>query len=324
MRKSRIKLKDCTAVYHCIARIVGGERLLGDLEKERFRQMLWEQAEFSGVEIVTYCLMSNHVHVLVRVPDGPKVTDAELVRRMTRFYGRKSVVVQNIGAQFEKDGYVSKDVRESFTARMGDLSVFMKELKHRFTKWYNKQYGRFGTLWAERFKSVLVEDSIEAVGVVARYIDLNPVRAGIVEDPKDYRFCGYAEAAAGSRKARAGIVSFHEASRWLQAGLEYRDSLFVESESANRSDKVVLDRDRIRKELARGKNLPLAVVLRLRVRYFSDGAVLGSRNFVNEMFGRFRDRFGEKRVSGGRPIRGLGSALSGMVAARDLRVGVFS
>jgi len=49
-------------------------------------------------------------------------------------------------------------------------------------------------LWTERFKSVLVEDSIEAVGMLARYIDLNPVRAGLVEDPKDYRFCGCAVA----------------------------------------------------------------------------------------------------------------------------------
>lgn len=311
-------------MYHCIARIVGGDRLLGDLEKEQFRRLLWKQAEFSGVEVVTYCVMSNHVHLLVRVPEIPTVEDAELARRMTRFYGKKSVLVQNIAAQFEKDGYVSKDVRESFLARMGDLSVFMKELKHRFTQWYNKQNGRFGTLWAERFKSVLVEDSIEAVGTVARYIDLNPVRAGLVEDPKDYRFCGYAEAEAGCAPARKGIASFHEGTQWRKVGADYRASLFVESGSANHSDKVVLEKAAILRELERGGCLSMAEVLRLRVRYFSDGLVLGSQSFVNEMFTEFRDRFGEKRKSGARVIRGVGTALGDLRSARDLRLGAVS
>ena len=73
----------------------------------------------------------------------------------------------------------------------------MKELKQRFSKWYNRQQNRCGTLWAERFKSVLVEDRPGAVQAVAAYLDLNPVRAGLVKDPKDCRWCGYAEAVAG-------------------------------------------------------------------------------------------------------------------------------
>ena len=47
-------------------------------------------------------------------------------------------------------------------------------------------------MWAERFASVLVEDSGRAVRTVAACIDLNPVRAGRVKDPKEYRLCGYA------------------------------------------------------------------------------------------------------------------------------------
>jgi putative transposase len=43
---------------------------------------------------------------------------------------------------------------------------------------------------------VVVENSVNALKTVAAYIDLNPIRAGLVEDPKDYRFCGYGEAVA--------------------------------------------------------------------------------------------------------------------------------
>ena len=90
-------------------------------------------------------------------------------------------------------------------ARMWDVSGFMKLLKQRFTQWYNRRKGRKGTLWEERFKSVLVEGAGEVLATMAAYIDLNPVRAGLVEDPKDYRWCGYGEAMGGKLAARAGL-----------------------------------------------------------------------------------------------------------------------
>ncbi len=67
--------------------------------------------------------------------------------------------------------------------------------------------------------------------------------------------------------------------------------------------------------------LKLGQVLRVRVRYSSDGVVLGSRNSVNEVFGEFRDRFGARRRDGARPLRGLG-ALGELATMRDLRVNV--
>jgi hypothetical protein len=62
----------------------------------------------------------------------------------------------------------------------------------------------------DRFKSVLVEDG-EALRTMALYIDLNPVRAGLVEDPKDYRWTGYGEATGGSKRARRGLCRVMEA-----------------------------------------------------------------------------------------------------------------
>ena len=87
-------------------------------------------------------------------------------------------------------GSIGEPERIRLLKRMNDVSVLMKELKQRFSVWYNKSHNRFGTLWAERFRSILVEDRPEVVRTVAAYIDLNPVRAGMVEDPVDYRYCG--------------------------------------------------------------------------------------------------------------------------------------
>ena len=61
-------------------------------------------------------------------------------------------------------------------------------------------------------------------------------------------------------------------------------------------------------------------MLRCRVRYFSDGAVIGSRAFVDEVFRTCRERFGEKRKSGARKLRGNGAAAAGRLwSVRDLR-----
>jgi hypothetical protein len=57
------------------------------------------------------------------------------------------------------------------------------------------------------------------------------------------------------------------------------------------------------------------------VRYFTDGVVLGSHNYVNGMFAEYRDRFGPRRKTGARPMRGL-DALGNLATMRDLRVDV--
>ena len=73
---------------------------------------------------------------------------------------------------------------------MFDLSEFVKDVKQRFSQSYNRRHGRKGALWEERFKSVLLEGNVGTLSTVSAYIDLNPMRAGIVDDPKDYRFSG--------------------------------------------------------------------------------------------------------------------------------------
>ena len=213
MRTRRIKVIGQTAVYHCITRVVGGELLLGDKEKEILRKQLWRVAGFCGVEVLTYCVMSNHLHVLVRVPEEESVSDDELVRRFGFLYDGERGRVEAFRGILQQGGEDAERLRGRLLARMGDVSGFMKELKQRFSIWYNHSHSRYGTLWAERFKSVLVENTATALRTVAAYIDLNPVRAGLVKDPKDYRFCGYAEALAGAKQAQAGMKFINERNR---------------------------------------------------------------------------------------------------------------
>jgi REP element-mobilizing transposase RayT len=290
MRRVRIK-SETRAVYHCISRVVAGERLLDGEAKEVLRTMLRKVAAFSGVEILTYCVMSNHFHVLVRVSplemDKNRVGHAEILRRYRVLYGEGLMAPGMPSAElleriFVEGGEEADRWQSRLRARMGDVSEFMRTLKQRFTIWFNQKHKRFGTLWAERFKSVLVEASPQTLQTIAAYIDLNPVRAGLVTDPAEYRWCGYAEAMAGNQPAAAGlqaVVSWHVAKEALAA---YRVVLFGKGSRPRRQDDPSIDRPKAQEVLNSGGKLRREELLRCRLRYLTDGAVIGSRRFVEE------------------------------------------
>jgi len=78
----------------------------------------------------------------------------------------------------------------------------------------------------------------------------------------------------------------------------------------------------VQEVLDAGGKLSLGQVLRCRVRYFSDGLVLGSRAYVDGVFKRHRDHFGAKRKTGARPM--AGAQWNGLCTARRLRLEVIA
>jgi len=321
MRIRRLKVIGGGAVYHCMSRAVGGEHLFGDREKEVFRKQMWHVALFCGVDVLTYCVMSNHFHILVRVREAECVSDEELVRRYGLLYHREKGQTEALRGILKQDGKNAEEMRLKLLARMSDVSAFMKELKQRFSIWYNRSHKRYGTLWAERFKSVLVEDKANSLRTVAAYIDLNPVRADLVVDPKDYRFCGYAEALAGAKGAESGICSINESSCIDSALEHYRMTLFGIGAVVSHASRKTMSDERVRSVIAKGGKLPLATILRCRVRYMTDGAVLGSEEFVSAYFEKQRESFGIRRKKSFYKMRG--SDWNGMVVLRGLRSEVF-
>jgi hypothetical protein len=108
---------------------------------------------------------------------------------------------------------------------------------------------------------------------------LNCVRANLVSDPKDYRFCGYADAVAGNRTAQRGLLTVTETASWSDAQAGYRQTLFGTGAGPRTHGRIIAlaEFDRV---IAAGGRLPLATVLRCRVRYFNDSAILGTAAFV--------------------------------------------
>jgi hypothetical protein len=214
----------------------------------------------------------------------------------------------------------AEQLRNKFFRRMWDLSQFMKSLKQRFSRWFNRNHERKGTLWEERFKSALVESGL-AARKVAGYIDLNPVRAGMVKEAEGYRWCSFAEAVAGKQRAREGLqrVMFerelHSTNEeraagmllnWRRAAGLYRQLLKADQQ-----------RGQVEAQTAMAETPPPseAEMLHRKVRYFTDGLAIGTKRFLNDLFAVTRDYFGPRRKSGARKFRHVRTPLCAM---RDL------
>jgi len=104
MRLGRIKVspEQGPAAYHCMTRVVAGERLIDDPAKEILRRQLWLVAEFCGVEILTYAILTNHFHILVRVPQITIPSDTELLRRYHLLHLKPTKYQQARGLQRDR------------------------------------------------------------------------------------------------------------------------------------------------------------------------------------------------------------------------------
>lgn len=342
MRRPRLKAPPSakSAFYHCLSRVVDRRFVFGPSEREYFVALLRECAAFSEIRVLTFCVLSNHFHLLLEVPPRPDSLPSaeEILAKLACLSGHQSVgtVRQRLEAvrhRNDVDGETALLAR--YYARLWDLSAFMKLLKQRFTQWFNARHGRHGTLWEDRFRSVLVEGQGRALVTMAAYIDLNPVRAGLVSDPKDYRWSGYGEAVAGQAVALQGLLGIARAlSRTntltvTEALATYRQHVFLAGDERREArgedglpERGALSREAVQRVLAEGGRLPLAEYLRCRVRYFCDGAVFGSREFVEEIFRSRRGWFGVDRKSGARRMRGLEPGVD-LCTARDFRLRVF-
>jgi REP element-mobilizing transposase RayT len=277
-----------------MSRTVNSERCLDDSAKEIFRKQMWQIADYCGVDVLTYAVMSNHFHVLVRVPLKTGVTDDELLRRYQLLHPKptkyQDARIEVIREQLKEGGSNADTWRKQQIALMGDVSQFMKLLKQRFAIWFNHDHSRHGPVWSERFRSVLVEGRGNVLSTMAAYIDLNPVRAGLVADPKDYRFCGYAEAVNGRKAAQAGVIAIVDDPNnqtWSGTHNLYRKRLFG-SGAVGRAGKAAITRAAMEKVIAENGTLPLSTVLRCRVKYFSEGAVFGCKAFVAKHLATYR------------------------------------
>ncbi len=352
-----------TGVFHVVSRVAGREFALGDEEKEFFTRTLHAYARLLGIEVLTHCTMSNHFHLLLRVPPPPDAGTAgptldELLTRLEAAVGAEQMrqIRKNLDL-WQQNG--AHDLIEAWRQRQADamysLSEYMKRVKQRFTRWYNKRTGRVGIFWEDRYRSTIVQDEHTALRMMATYIDLNPVRAGLTDDPGNYRWSGYAEAMSGKVEALEGLArvtgrtaervhgrAIPEKSRTcgstslpiletapqrkrrhLTALVHYRQMLGLAGRPRTRQDGKLIRRGvsaKVQARLEKETGVRREQLLQ-RMRHFTRGVIFGSREFINEWFSRNRNVVAgasrEQRQTGARP---LGRSWKGLYSFRQLKL----
>lgn len=203
-RGLRILPKNMGYFVHVTSRTRGQAFLLGDAEKRSFLLKMRQWADFSGIGVLTHCLMSNHFHLLLWVPEVKDLSHDEIVSRLRQVWPEEKVEAWE--KTYDTQAATGQALMDrNMVDRMGNLPAFMRVLKQSFSNWYNHREGCRGTFWEGRYRSVVVEHNPLALLSVAAYIDLNPLRAGLVTDPLDAVWTGYGAACGGNLRARQGL-----------------------------------------------------------------------------------------------------------------------
>jgi REP element-mobilizing transposase RayT len=249
-------------------------------------------------EVLGFCCMGNHFHLLVRMQSESGITDEALKKRLADFYGEDRVF---------GDGQLP-----SFRRKLVSLSEYVREIKLRFARFYNKRHGRRGYFWGDRFKSVVVENGETLINCLA-YIDLNPVRAGLVERPEDYRWNSIGYHIQSKNKddflsldfglREFGVLGAGERLR------RYRRFLY-ETGAVDKGKGAQLDTGVVEKERETDYRLTRARRFRYRTRYFTDAGIIGGKAFVQDTYRRIKENFNAKKEKIPKPVSGLNGIYS--------------
>ena len=209
MRKKRqFKAGRC---YHLVSRIAHRAFFFDEEEKNRFVELLMRVEYFSGVRLIGWCVMSNHIHVYVFLEEGHEVGEGELLAKINRLYRgtRLDEVLKEWKTLRESsDGTIAgscdfEAFKQFFVDRMFHPSEFMKTLKHHYTSSYNGRRNHSGTMWEGRFHHRESKRASVEMSAVAAYIDCNPCEGGICKWPTEYKWCGWTAATEGDEHCRA-------------------------------------------------------------------------------------------------------------------------
>jgi len=269
VRLRRVKVQGEEAYYHIISRTVHQQYLLGNREKEMFLKIVKRFSCFYFVKVIGYCIMSNHFHLLIKTEPEHKYTDEEVEERV-----RRNIKLTE-GNSLIDIAYYRK--------RLENISEYMRQVKQSFSRWYNRINRVKGTFWSDRYKSVLVEQGV-ALETVLAYIELNPIRAKMVEKPENYRFSsiGYRTSHRKDKFLSFDGLSF----RGMKNAFSKYKQLIYNWGGMEKSGK-----GKIKEPLTDNANATPKTktvdYLTHKIRYFTDGLIIGSKLFLKNAYATF-------------------------------------
>jgi len=341
-RMARLKYRNPRdGYYHIISRTVLKSYLLDDEARETFLGILRLLSRVYFVKVVTFSLMSNHFHLIVRMLPPEEMSNNDVEERFTIYY--------NEGKQKKNWRPWHSSDAPRYRRRFGDLSRFVQDLKQRFSRWHNKKRDNQGHVWSERFKSVMLEDGRALLACMV-YVELNSIRAGLVERPEAFRYCGLSHLVTGGRASawldHETLTRILNSSLMTEISMLYSEGAQLERQNIKQSSRSDINqylelvykegvievegKDKIRSDIgiqAQTSNCDEASILSFLQHWphFSSGVFVGSKDFCRERFNEFKEYFQTSSERQGQRIASrkmiIQGSLQDLCAIRRFRLG---
>ncbi|MFP4429238.1 MAG: transposase [Desulfovermiculus sp.] len=292
-RIARFIRSDRPAIYHIVSRTALQGMPIKERDNDFLLGLISKLSRLYFVDVLGFALMGNHFHLVVRVYPEPEISDDEVKKRLEQYYGDHMKIMKN--------------QIEDYRKRLTSLGAYVKDIKQGFTRYFNKKYGRRGFFWGDRFKSMIVQDGLSLVNLLA-YVDLNPIRAGIVKRPEDYKWSSLGYHMQTGNKGDLLSVDFgmkewneHKAREIVR---KYREFVYetgaVDAGKGAVIEQKIVDRERKRKFKVRRVDRFM-----YRTRYFTEAGIIGSKEFVGEVFDQFKHLLRSKEERKFTPVGGV-------------------
>ena len=210
MSNSNGRNKECETVHHLISRIAHRVYFLEDSERMDFLEVVRRTAEFAGIRLIGWCVMTNHFHLLVYLPAPIPVDEGEVLRRYGMLKG--SSAAERMAAELASWRAVGEDGEKRAAEwlgrqrrRMYSVGEFMKIVKQWFTEEYNRRHAHKGTLWESAYHDRVVPLRTADMAQCLGYIHLNPIRAAATDRFDGYAWSSYAAFRKGDPTAVGGM-----------------------------------------------------------------------------------------------------------------------
>ncbi len=290
---------DTPTIYHLTSRTTLEGFPIIDEDKDQLLSIIFNLCKVYFVDILGFCVMGNHFHLIIRMnTDDKEASNKEIMKRYSKHFGEEC----------EKN----QQQVDAFRQRIGNLGLFIKDIKQKFTRHFNKRSNKRGFFWGDRFKSVIVEEGFPLVNSLA-YIDLNPVRAGLVEKPEEYKWntIGYIMQHGSENNLIRSDLWMDEWKNLSQYETVSMYKKFIYDTGAMSVDlSNISESDLSKRKRVKGDHIVRAATFSRRCRYFTDSGVFGSHDFVKEIFERVKHSLGSKDTRRFSLVHGVGDVYS--------------
>ena len=208
MSASNHRNHNANTIHHLVSRVAHRVYFLKEEDRNDFIEMMRRTAEYCGIRLLGWCIMTNHFHILVYLPEKEELSESEVIRRVGILKGESAAeALVNKLSELQRKGGGDRVVEclDAERKRMYDVGSFMKILKQWFTMEYNRRYSHAGTLWESTYKDRVIKHITKDLSTVLCYIHLNPIRAAACSGFDEYIWSSLSAAVKGNELALKGL-----------------------------------------------------------------------------------------------------------------------